>query len=169
MKNEFWRSQSKWCTADNVYCKPGPKSIIANCSITGGEAAGNGGQRLFKIQSNSARNHCENRMLQSGGVLRISGKNQNHPLSKRGGANNLNRDYTRWKSSTFWNVQEWPLLQFFSSSVRNFMEIFFHMAFHRRCQPCLSSSQTPPVIRSERSLPSVTGQEQIQNLGSSQL
>ena len=110
VKNEFWRSQSKWCTADNVYCKPGPKSIIANCSITGGEAAGNGGQRLFKIQSNSARNHCENRMLQSGGVLRISGKNQNHSLSKRGGANNLNRDHTRWKSSSFWNVQEWPLL-----------------------------------------------------------
>ena len=28
------------------------------------------------------------------------------------------------------------VLQFFSSSVRNFMDIFFHMAFHRRCQPC---------------------------------
>ena len=29
-----------------------------------------------------------------------------------------------------------PVLQFFSSSVRNFMDIFLHMAFHRRCQPC---------------------------------
>ena len=33
----------------------------------------------------------------------------------------------------------------------------------------VSSAQTPPVIRSERFPPSVTGQEQIQNLGSSQL
>ena len=51
------------------------------------------------------------------------------------------------------NALGWVLLQFFSSSVRNFMEIFFHMAFHRRCQPCNNEFFTNSSSHQIREIP----------------
>ena len=64
------------------------------------------------------------------------------------------------------------VLQFFSSSVLQLEISWISSSIWLSIvdvNHVVSSAQTPPVIRSERFPPSVTGQEQIQNLGSSQL